>query len=58
MDTVLDKLIFQIKEIADPVQIILFGSRAKHSERDGRDYDLLIAENVYHWALKIAKAHL
>ena len=41
-DIVMDDIIHQIVEIANPDKIILFGSRAKGNSRADSDYDFLI----------------
>lgn len=41
-DTILQALIERIVETADPIKIILFGSRALGTARPDSDYDLLV----------------
>ncbi len=44
-DKTLDKIIEKILEIINPDKIILFGSRAKNTENENSDYDLLIIKS-------------
>ena len=45
MDATLDKILKKILEIITPEKIILFGSRAKDSNKEDSDYDILIVKS-------------
>jgi uncharacterized protein len=45
LDKTLEKIIEKILEVISPDKIILFGSRAKNTENENSDYDLLIIKS-------------
>ncbi len=47
-DPVLDRVIDRIRSVAEPEQIVLFGSRARGTVRPESDYDLLVIARVPH----------
>jgi uncharacterized protein len=44
--SILDRSVRRLVEAADPVKVILFGSRARSDARDDSDIDLLVVERV------------
>ncbi len=45
MDATLEKILKKILEIITPEKVILFGSRAKGSNEEDSDYDILIVKS-------------